>query len=121
MKFLVLGTGETCTGDSARRAGNEFLFQQLAAQNVETINELFEGVETVDRKIVVTCPHCFNTIGREYPQLGGNYTVVHHTQLLNRLVRDKQAGAGHVHRRPGGHLPRPVLPGPAQQGLRGAA
>ncbi|MGH3637389.1 MAG: heterodisulfide reductase-related iron-sulfur binding cluster, partial [Mycobacterium sp.] len=90
VKFLVLGTGETCTGDSARRAGNEFLFQQLASQNVETINELFEGVETVDRKIVVTCPHCFNTLGREYPQLGSNYTVVHHTQLLNRLVRDKK-------------------------------
>ncbi|MET4430052.1 Fe-S oxidoreductase [Mycolicibacterium sp. 624] len=90
VKFLVLGTGETCTGDSARRAGNEFLFQQLAAQNVETINELFEGVETVDRKIIATCPHCFNTIGREYPQLGTNYTVLHHTQLLNRLVRDKK-------------------------------
>ena len=90
VKFMVLGSGETCTGDSARRAGNEFLFQQLASQNVETINELFTGVETVDRKIVVTCPHCFNTIGREYPQLGSNYTVVHHTQLLNRLVRDKK-------------------------------
>jgi Fe-S oxidoreductase len=90
VKFLVLGTGETCTGDSARRAGNEFLFQQLAAQNVETINELFEGVETVDRKIIATCPHCFNTIGREYPQLGTNYTVLHHTQLLNRLIRDKK-------------------------------
>ena len=90
VKFMVLGSGETCTGDSARRAGNEFLFQQLASQNVETINDLFEGVETVDRKIVVTCPHCFNTIGREYPQLGSNYTVVHHTQLLNRLVRDKK-------------------------------
>ncbi|MCT7361942.1 heterodisulfide reductase-related iron-sulfur binding cluster [Mycolicibacterium llatzerense] len=90
VKFLVLGTGETCTGDSARRAGNEFLFQQLAAQNVETINELFEGVDPAKRKIVVTCPHCFNTIGREYPQLGANYTVVHHTQLLNRLVRDKK-------------------------------
>ncbi|MDX1892742.1 (Fe-S)-binding protein [Mycolicibacterium sp. 050158] len=90
VKFLVLGSGETCTGDSARRAGNEFLFQQLAAQNVETINGVFEGVETVDRKIVATCPHCFNTIGREYPQLGTNYTVVHHTQLLNRLVRDKK-------------------------------
>ncbi|WP_166908463.1 heterodisulfide reductase-related iron-sulfur binding cluster [Mycobacterium sp. DL440] len=90
VKFLVLGTGETCTGDSARRSGNEFLFQQLAAQNVETINELFEGVETVDRKIITTCPHCFNTMSREYPQLGANYTVVHHTQLLNRLVRDKK-------------------------------
>ncbi|MBI3225917.1 MAG: (Fe-S)-binding protein [Mycolicibacterium cosmeticum] len=90
VKFLVLGTGETCTGDSARRAGNEFLFQQLAAQNVETINELFEGVETSNRKVVVTCPHCYNTINREYPQLGSDYTVVHHTQLLNRLVRDKK-------------------------------
>jgi Fe-S oxidoreductase len=90
VKFLVLGSGETCTGDSARRAGNEFLFQQLAAQNVETINGVFEGVETVDRKIIATCPHCFNTIGREYPQLGTNYTVLHHTQLLNRLVRDKK-------------------------------
>jgi Fe-S oxidoreductase len=90
VKYLVLGTGETCTGDSARRAGNEFLFQQLAAQNVETINELFEGVETVDRKIITTCPHCFNTIGREYPQLGSNYSVLHHTQLLNRLIRDKK-------------------------------
>ncbi|MGE2729223.1 heterodisulfide reductase-related iron-sulfur binding cluster [Mycolicibacterium vaccae] len=90
VKYLVLGEGETCNGDSARRSGNEFLFQQLAAQNVETLNELFEGVERVDRKIVVTCPHCFNTLGREYPQVGGNYTVLHHTQLLNRLVRDKK-------------------------------
>ena len=90
VKYLVLGEGETCNGDSARRSGNEFLFQQLAAQNVETLNEMFEGVERVDRKIVVTCPHCFNTLGREYPQVGGNYTVLHHTQLLNRLVRDKK-------------------------------
>ena len=90
VKFLVLGDGETCTGDSARRSGNEFLFQQLAAQNVETLNDLFEGVERVDRKVVVTCPHCFNTLGREYPQVGGSYTVLHHTQLLNRLVRDKK-------------------------------
>ncbi len=90
VKYLVLGTGETCNGDSARRSGNEFLFQQLAAQNVETLNDMFSGVERVDRKIVVTCPHCFNTLGREYPQLGGNYTVLHHTQLLNRLIRDKK-------------------------------
>ncbi|MGX9789308.1 (Fe-S)-binding protein [Mycobacterium sp. MMS18-G62] len=90
VKFLVLGEGETCNGDSARRSGNEFLFQQLAAQNVETLNDLFEGVERVDRKVVVTCPHCFNTLGREYPQVGGNYTVLHHTQLLNRLIRDKK-------------------------------
>ena len=90
VKFLVLGDGETCTGDSARRSGNEFLFQQLASQNVETLNDLFSGVERVDRKIISTCPHCFNTLGREYPQVGGSYTVLHHTQLLNRLVRDKK-------------------------------
>jgi Fe-S oxidoreductase len=90
VKYLVLGTGETCNGDSARRSGNEFLFQQLAQQAVETLDGLFEGVETVDRKIVVTCPHCFNTLGKEYRQLGSNYTVLHHTQLLNRLVRDKK-------------------------------
>jgi Fe-S oxidoreductase len=90
VKYLVLGTGETCNGDSARRSGNEFLFQQLAQQAVETLDGLFEGVETVDRKIVVTCPHCFNTIGKEYRQLGANYTVLHHTQLLNRLVRDNK-------------------------------
>jgi Fe-S oxidoreductase len=90
VKYLVLGEGETCNGDSARRSGNEFLFQQLAAQNVATLNDLFEGVERVDRKVVVTCPHCFNTLGREYPQVGGSYTVLHHTQLLNRLIRDKK-------------------------------
>ncbi|MFC5336789.1 (Fe-S)-binding protein [Mycobacterium branderi] len=90
VKYLVLGTGETCNGDSARRSGNEFLFQQLAQQAVETLDGVFEGVETVDRKIVVTCPHCFNTLGREYKQLGANFTVLHHTQLLNRLVRDKK-------------------------------
>jgi Fe-S oxidoreductase len=90
VKYLVLGTGESCNGDSARRSGNEFLFQQLAAQAVETLDGLFEGVETVDRKIVVSCPHCFNTLGKEYRQLGANYSVLHHTQLLNRLVRDKK-------------------------------
>ena len=90
VKYMVLGAEETCNGDSARRSGNEFLFQQLAQQAVETLSGVFEGVETVDRKIVVTCPHCFNTIGREYKQLGANYTVLHHTQLLNRLVRDKK-------------------------------
>ncbi len=90
VKFLVLGTGETCTGDPARRSGNEFLFQQLATQNVETLDELFEGVATVDRKIIASCPHCFNTINREYPQLGSHYSVLHHSQVLNRLVRDKK-------------------------------
>ena len=84
IEFMVLGEGETCTGDPARRSGNEFLFQMLAQQNVEVLNEI--GV----KKIVTTCPHCLNTLGREYPQLGGHYEVVHHTQLLNRLVRDKR-------------------------------
>jgi Fe-S oxidoreductase len=84
VSFAVLGDGEACTGDSARRAGNEFLFQMLAQQNVETLNEVGAS------KIVVTCAHCFNTIKNEYPQLGGKYEVVHHTQLLNRLVREKK-------------------------------
>ncbi|WP_032392270.1 heterodisulfide reductase-related iron-sulfur binding cluster [Rhodococcoides fascians] len=90
VKFMVLGADETCTGDSARRAGNEFLFQQLAMQNIETLNNVFDGVEQSKRKIVVTCAHCFNALGNEYPQVGGDYEMVHHTQLLNRLVRQKK-------------------------------
>ena len=84
--FAVLGDGESCTGDPARRAGNEFLFQTLAQANVGALNE------AKATKIVVTCAHCFNTIKNEYPQIagGGGYEVVHHTQLLNRLVRDKK-------------------------------
>ncbi len=84
VKFAVLGPAETCTGDPARRIGNEFVFSMLAQQNVETLNEA--GA----RKIVASCPHCFNTISREYPQLGGNYEVIHHTQLLARLVEAGQ-------------------------------
>ncbi|HEX8759716.1 MAG TPA: heterodisulfide reductase-related iron-sulfur binding cluster [Pseudonocardiaceae bacterium] len=90
VKYVVLGDGETCTGDPARRSGNEFVFQMLAQQNVEVLNGVFEGREPGRRKIVTTCPHCFNTLGREYPQLDGHYEVVHHTQLLNQLVRDKR-------------------------------
>ena len=82
VSFAVLGDGETCTGDSARRAGNELLYQTLAAQNIETMSGF--GVT----KVVVTCAHCFNTIKNEYAQLGASYEVVHHTQLLNHLVRD---------------------------------
>ena len=82
VQFMVLGDGETCTGDPARRAGNEFLFQMQAAQNVEMLNEIKA------KKIVVTCPHCLNTLGREYPQVGGHYEVAHHTQLLSSLVSD---------------------------------
>ncbi|MEU7766847.1 heterodisulfide reductase-related iron-sulfur binding cluster [Nocardia sp. NPDC049190] len=90
VKFMVLGAEETCTGDSARRAGNEFLFQQLAQQNIALFDSVFEGIEDRKKKIVVTCAHCFNALNNEYPQVGGNYEVVHHTQLLNRLVRQKQ-------------------------------
>ncbi|HEX4358760.1 MAG TPA: (Fe-S)-binding protein [Pseudonocardia sp.] len=86
--YVVLGPEETCTGDPARRSGNEFVFQMLAQQNVEVLNSVFEGREPGKRKIVTTCPHCMNTLGREYPQLDGHYEVVHHTQLLNKLVRE---------------------------------
>ncbi len=80
--FAVLGPAETCTGDPARRMGNEFVFSMLAQQNVETLNE------AKARKIIASCPHCFNTIANEYPQLGGDYEVIHHTQLLARLVEE---------------------------------
>jgi Fe-S oxidoreductase len=82
VSFGVLGNGETCTGDSARRAGNEFLFQGLAQQNVETFNEYKV------KKVVSTCAHCFNTLKNEYKEFGIELEVVHHTQLLNRLVRE---------------------------------
>ncbi len=82
VSFAVLGPAETCTGDPARRMGNEFVFSMLAQQNIETLNEA--GART----IVASCPHCFNTIANEYPQLGGNYEVIHHTQLLARLVEE---------------------------------
>ncbi|WP_114560922.1 (Fe-S)-binding protein [Desertihabitans aurantiacus] len=82
VRFAVLGKGETCTGDPARRAGNEFVFQQLAMQNAETLTEA--GAT----KVVATCAHCLNTLKNEYPQVGVQLEVVHHTQLLNRLVRE---------------------------------
>ena len=89
VKFAVLGPAETCTGDPARRMGNEFVYSMLAQQNVETLNEA--GVAKGSGKtIVASCPHCFNTIANEYPQLGGNYEVVHHTQLLSRLVEERR-------------------------------
>jgi Fe-S oxidoreductase len=87
VKFAVLGPAEACTGDPARRLGNEFVFQMLAQQNVETLNEAGVSKEH-GKKVIASCPHCFNTIAREYPQLGGNYEVIHHTQLLSRLVAD---------------------------------
>jgi len=82
VKFAVLGPAETCTGDPARRMGNEFVYSMLAQTNIATLNE------AAPRTIVASCPHCFNTIANEYPQLGGNYQVVHHTQLLARLVAE---------------------------------
>jgi Fe-S oxidoreductase len=88
VQFAVLGDGETCSGDPARRMGNEFVFQQLAMENVETLNGVFEGRVPGMRKIVTTCPHCFNSLGKEYPQVGGEYEVVHHTQLLSQLVAE---------------------------------
>jgi len=78
--FAILGAGETCTGDPARRSGNEYIFQMLATQNIETLNGM--GV----KKIITQCPHCFNTLLNEYPQLGGHYEVVHHSQLLEELI-----------------------------------
>ncbi|MBC3185802.1 4Fe-4S dicluster domain-containing protein [Corynebacterium sp. zg-331] len=90
VKFAVLSTGENCTGDPARRAGNEFLFQMLATDTIATLNDTFAGVPQGQRKIITTCPHCFNTLRNEYPDFDGHYDVFHHTQLLNRLVRDKR-------------------------------
>ena len=80
--FAVLGTEESCTGDPAKRAGNEFLFQMQAMTNIEIMN----AYEI--KKIVTTCPHCFNTIKNEYPELGGNYEVLHHTQFIDSLIAD---------------------------------
>jgi heterodisulfide reductase subunit D len=82
VSFAILGDEEKCSGDPARRAGNEFVFQMLALQNIQTLN--MYGV----KKIVATCPHCFNTIKNDYPALGGNYEVVHHSQYLQELIND---------------------------------
>jgi heterodisulfide reductase subunit D len=78
--YAILGKEESCTGDPAKRAGNEFLFQMQAFSNIQVMNAY--GVE----RIVTTCPHCFNTLKNEYPELGGNYQVMHHTQFLNDLM-----------------------------------
>ncbi|MGA9520505.1 MAG: (Fe-S)-binding protein, partial [Myxococcaceae bacterium] len=84
VKFATLGTDETCNGDSARRIGNEYLYQTLAKTNVELFNSL--GVKAV----ITQCPHCFNTIQNEYPDFGGNYTVITHSQLVTRLLNEKR-------------------------------
>lgn len=82
IKFAVLGSEEACTGDPARRAGNEFLFQMMAYNNIQTLNNY--GI----KKIVTACPHCFNTLKNEYPELGGHYEVIHHTVLLQQLINE---------------------------------
>lgn len=82
VSFAVLGPEESCTGDPAKRAGNEFLFQMQASTNIEVLN----GYQV--KKIVTACPHCFNTLKNEYPQLGGQYEVLHHTQFLHQLIED---------------------------------
>jgi Fe-S oxidoreductase len=106
VKFAVLGPAETCTGDPARRIGNEFVYSMLAQQNIETLNE------AAAKTIVASCPHCFNTIANEYPQLGGNYEVIHHTQLLARLVTEGRltpAAQAAVPAAPAGQGQEPVL------------
>lgn len=80
VRYAILGKEEACTGDPARRAGNEFLFQMMAYQNIQTLNNY--GV----KKIVTACPHCFNILGNEYPELGGKYEVIHHTVFLQQLI-----------------------------------
>lgn len=82
IKFAILGAEEACTGDPARRAGNEFLFQMMAYNNIQTLNNY--GI----KKIVTACPHCFNTLKNEYPELGGTYEVIHHTVLLQSLINE---------------------------------
>ena len=84
INFAVLGSEEICTGDPAKRSGNEFLFQMQAMQNISTLDKY--GV----KKIVTTCPHCFNTLKNEYPQLGGTYEVLHHSQFLDELIKNKK-------------------------------
>ncbi|WP_372975696.1 (Fe-S)-binding protein, partial [Muriicola sp.] len=82
VSFAVLGTEESCSGDPAKRAGNEFLFQMQAVTNIEVMNGY--GI----KKVVTACPHCFNTLKNEYPGLGGDYEVVHHTQFLKQLLEE---------------------------------
>ncbi len=93
VKFAILGKEEMCTGDPARRAGNEFLFQMMAYNNIQTLN-MYEV-----KKIVTACPHCFNILKNEYPELGGNYEVIHHTTYLQQLINE-----GRVRMKEGGEF-----------------
>jgi heterodisulfide reductase subunit D len=106
ISFAILGKEEGCTGDPARRAGNEFAFQMAAFQNIATLN-MYDV-----KKIVTACPHCFNTLRNEYPAFGGNYEVLHHTQLLQQLINE-----GRIKMKGGGEL----LYRQSQRYLRGSA
>jgi len=90
VSFAVLGPAETCTGDPVRRLGNEYLFQMQAQQNIETLQS------AKVKKVVASCPHCFNSLSKEYPSLGGNFEVIHHSQLLARLVAENKLYPGHL-------------------------
>ncbi len=90
VNFAVLGKRETCTGDPARRSGNEFLYQILSRENIETLTETFGNRPKGKKKVVVTCPHCFTTIGRDYAQSGFELEMLHHTQLLNTLIKEER-------------------------------
>ncbi len=113
LDVAILGPRESCTGDPARRVGNEYVFQSFAQANVETLNEA--GVT----KIVASCPHCFNTLANEYPDFGGRYEVVHHSELLADLVRDGRLAP--VRGDDDDHVPRLLLPRPPQRRAGGAA
>ena len=84
VSYAILGNEESCTGDPAKRSGNEFIFQMQAINNIEILN----GYKV--KKIVTTCPHCFNTLKNEYPDLGGSYQVIHHTEFINMLIRENR-------------------------------
>ncbi len=112
--FAILGPSENCTGDPARRSGNEYIFQMLAMQNIETLNGM--GV----KKIITQCPHCFNTLSNEYPQLGGNYEVIHHSQLLENLIDEGKLDLSRGPARRADRLPRLLLPRPPQRRVPGA-
>ncbi|MGA2527967.1 MAG: (Fe-S)-binding protein [Acidimicrobiales bacterium] len=99
VSFAVLGPAESCTGDPVRRLGNEYLFQMQAQQNIETLNGA--GV----KKVITSCPHCFNSIAKEYPSLGGNFEVIHHSQLLGRLVAENRLRPVHLEAKVSYHDP----------------
>ncbi len=115
IEVAILGPSEMCTGDSARRSGNEYLFQMLAMPNIEMLDGM--GV----KKIITQCPHCFNTLKNEYPQLGGNYEVVHHTQLLESLIASGKLDVSPGDAGRAAHLSRLVLPRSPQRRVPGAA